>query len=342
MKRIAGLLVVVLAVAGVLWADSALSINGAGATFPYPMYSKWFDEYHKKNPSLAINYQSIGSGGGIKQVTEGTVDFGATDGPMNDEQLKAYQDKHGSGILHFPTVLGAVVPTYNIPGVSAELNFTPEALAGIFLGKITKWNDPAIADANKVVKLPADEIVVVHRAEGSGTTYCWTDYLSKVSDEWKTKVGKGGSVNWPVGLGGKGNEGVTGTIKNTPDSIGYVELIYAESNKIPYGNVKNASGVFVKASLAAVSAAAAGAAKEMPDDFRVSITNAPGKTAYPISTFTWLLIPEKFSDAGKRDAIKGFVKWMLADGQNYAEALSYAKLPKEVVAKEVLAISKIQ
>ncbi len=342
MKRIAGLLVVVLAVAGVLWADSALSINGAGATFPYPMYSKWFDEYHKKNANLQINYQSIGSGGGIKQVTEGTVDFGATDGPMNDEQLKAYQDKHGSGILHFPTVLGAVVPTYNIPGVSAELNFTPEALAGIFLGKITKWNDPAIADANKVVKLPADEIVVVHRAEGSGTTYCWTDYLSKVSDEWKTKVGKGGSVNWPVGLGGKGNEGVTGTIKNTPDSIGYVELIYAESNKIPYGNVKNASGVFVKASLAAVSAAAAGAAKEMPDDFRVSITNAPGKTAYPISTFTWLLIPEKFSDAGKRDAIKGFVKWMLADGQNYAEALSYAKLPKEVVAKEVLAISKIQ
>ena len=342
MKRIAGLLVVVLAVAGILWADSALSINGAGATFPYPMYSKWFDEYHKKNSNLQINYQSIGSGGGIKQVTEGTVDFGATDGPMNDEQLKAYQDKHGSGILHFPTVLGAVVPTYNIPGVTAELNFTPDALAGIFLGKITKWNDPAITDANKGVKLPADDIVVVHRAEGSGTTYCWTDYLSKVSDEWKTKVGKGGSVNWPVGLGGKGNEGVTGTIKNTPDSIGYVELIYAESNKIPYGNVKNASGVFVKASLAAVSAAAAGAAKEMPDDFRVSITNAPGKTAYPISTFTWLLIPEKFSDAGKRDAMKGFVKWMLADGQNYAEALSYAKLPKEVVAKETKAIDKIQ
>src|SRR6267142_1377069 len=251
MKRFAGLLVVVLAAAGVLWADSALSINGAGATFPYPMYSKWFDEYHKKNANLQINYQSIGSGGGIKQVTEGTVDFGATDGPMNDEQLKAYQDKHGSGIL---------------------------------LGKITKWNDPAIADANKGVKLPADDIVVVHRAEGSGTTYCWTDYLSKVSDEWKTKVGKGGSVNWPVGLGGKGNEGVTGTIKNTPDSIGYVELIYAESNKIPYGNVKNASGVFVKASLGAVSAAAAGAAKDMPDDFRVSITNAPGKASYPIST----------------------------------------------------------
>jgi phosphate transport system substrate-binding protein len=342
MKRIAGLLVVVLVVAGVLWADSALSINGAGATFPYPMYSKWFDEYHKKNANLQINYQSIGSGGGIKQVTEGTVDFGATDGPMNDEQLKAYQDKHGSGILHFPTVLGAVVPTYNIPGVTAELKFTPEALAGIFLGKISKWNDPAIADANKGVKLPADDIVVVHRAEGSGTTYCWTDYLSKVSDEWKTKVGKGGSVNWPVGLGGKGNEGVTGTIKNTPNSIGYVELIYAESNKIPYGSVKNSAGTFVKASLAAVSAAAAGAAKDMPDDFRVSITNAPGNGAYPISTFTWLLIPEKFSDAAKRDAIKGFVRWALADGQNYAEALLYAKLPKEVVAKETKAIDKIQ
>jgi phosphate transport system substrate-binding protein len=239
-------------------------------------------------------------------------------------------------------VLGAVVPTYNIPGVTAELNFTPDALAGIFLGKITKWNDPAIADANKGVKLPAEDIVVVHRAEGSGTTYCWTDYLSKVNDEWKTKVGKGGSVNWPVGLGGKGNEGVTGTIKNTPDSIGYVELIYAESNKIPYGNVKNAAGVFVKASLAGVSAAAAGAAKEMPDDFRVSITNAPGKAAYPISTFTWLLIPEKFTDAAKRDAIKGFVKWALADGQNYTEALLYAKLPKEVVAKETKAIDKIQ
>jgi phosphate transport system substrate-binding protein len=261
---------------------------------------------------------------------------------MNDDQLKAYQEKHGFGILHFPTVLGAVVPTYNITGVDATLNFTPEALAGIYLGKITKWNDPAIAASNKGVKLPAEDIVVVHRADGSGTTYCWTDYLSKVSDEWKTKVGKGTSVNWPVGLGGKGNEGVTGTVKNTPNSIGYVELIYAESNKIPYGNVKNAGDTFVKASLTAVSAAAAGAAKDMPDDFRVSITNAPGKTAYPISTFTWLLIPEKFSDAAKRDAIKGFLKWALADGQGYAESLSYAKLPKEVVAKEVKAIDKIQ
>jgi len=342
MKRLTGLLLVVLAVAGVLWAESALSINGAGATFPYPMYSKWFDEYHKKNANLQINYQSIGSGGGIKQITEGTVDFGASDGPMNDDQLKAFQDKHGFGILHFPTVLGAAVPSYNIPGVDAALNFTPDALAGIFLGKITKWNDPVIAGANKGVNLPANDIVVVHRADGSGTTYIWTDYLSGVSDEWKPKGGKGTSVNWPVGLGGKGNEGVTGSIKNTPNSIGYVELIYAETNKIPYGNVKNAAGVFVKASLAAVSAAAAGKAKEMPDDFRVSIVNAPGKAAYPISSFTWLLIPEKFSDAAKRDAIKGFLKWALADGQGYAENLSYAKLPKEVVAKELKAISKIQ
>jgi len=336
------LLLVVLAVAGVLCADSALSITGAGATFPYPMYSKWFDEYHKNNPNLQINYQSIGSGGGIKQVTEGTVDFGATDGPMNDEQLKTYQDKHGSAILHFPTVLGAVVPTYNIPGVTATLNFTPEALAGIYLGKVTKWNDPLIADTNKGVNLPANDILVVHRAESSGTTYVWTDYLSKVSEEWKTKVGKATAVKWPVGLGGQGNEGVTGTVKNTPNSIGYVELIYAESNKIPYGNVKNAAGLFVKASLAGVTAAAAGAAKEMPDDFRVSITNAPGKDAYPISSFTWLLIPSKFTDASKRDALKGFVTWMLADGQNYAESLSYAKLPKEVVAKEKKALANIQ
>jgi phosphate transport system substrate-binding protein len=275
-------------------------------------------------------------------VTEGTVDFGASDGPMNDEQLKAFQEKHGFGILHFPTVLGADVPTYNIPGVSVALNFTPEALAGIFLGKITKWNDPAIAAANKGVNLPGNDIVVVHRSEGSGTTYIWTDYLSKVSEEWKTKVGKGASVNWPVGLGGKGNEGVTGQIKNAPNSIGYVELIYAVSNNIPYGNVKNSSGVFVKADLASVSAAAAAAAKTMPDDFRVSITDPPGKTAYPIASFTWLLIPEKFSDGGKRDAIKGFVKWMLTDGQNYTEQLSYAKLPKEVVAKEEKALAKVQ
>jgi len=342
MKRIAGLAIGVLALCAIVLADNALLINGAGATFPYPIYSKWFDVYHTKNPNIQFNYQSIGSGGGIKQITEGTVDFGASDGPMNDEQLKAFQDKRGTAILHFPAVLGADVPTYNLSGVNAALNFTPDALAGIFLGKVTKWNDPAIASANKGVNLPAADIVVVHRSDGSGTTYIWTDYLSKVSDEWKTKVGKGTSVNWPVGLGGKGNEGVTGLVKQTPNSIGYVELIYAVQNNIPYGTVKNSSGAFVKADLAGVTAAAAGAAKAMPDDFRVSITDAPGKTAYPISSFTWLLIPQKFQDGAKRDAIKGFLKWMLNEGQDSVEALSYAKLPKEVVEKEKKAINNIQ
>ena len=326
----------------VFWAQNGLLINGAGATFPYPIYSKWFDEYHKSNGAIQINYQSVGSGAGIKQVTEGTVDFGASDGPMNDDQLKAYKDKHGSPLLHFPTVLGAAVPTYNIPGVTGSLNFTPDALAGIFLGRISKWNDPAIANANKGVNLPANDIVVIHRSDGSGTTYIWTDYLSKVSTDWKDKVSKGTSVNWPIGLGGKGNEGVTGLVKQTPNSIGYVELIYAAQNKLPYGAVKNAAGEFVKADLAGVSAAAAAASKTMPEDFRVSITNAAGKGVYPISSFTWLLIPQKFSDASKRDALKGFITWMLADGQNYAENLSYAKLPKEVVDRELRAISKIQ
>src|ERR1700758_3636811 len=295
MKRITGMLLaaLTLALTVVVLAHAALSVTGAGATFPYPIYSKWFDEYKKKNPGIEINYQSIGSGGGIRQVTEGTVDFGASDGPMNDEQLKAYKEKHGFGILHFPTVLGADVPTYNIPGVTAALNFTPEALAGIFLGKITKWNDPAIATTNKGVNLPANDILVVHRSDGSGTTYIWTDYLSKVSDEWKTKVGKGPSGHWPGGLGNKGNEGVAGLIKQTPNSFGYIELIYAIQNNMPYGRVKNSSGAFIKADLAGVTAAAAGAAKDMPDDFRVSITNATGKTAYPISSFTWLLIPTK-------------------------------------------------
>jgi phosphate transport system substrate-binding protein len=343
MKRFALLLTTVLGLSGfVLLAQSQLLINGAGATFPYPIYSKWFDLYHQKNASIEFNYQSVGSGAGIKQVTEGTVDFGASDGPMNDEQMKAFADKRGTKILHFPTVLGAAVPTYNVPGVSSSLNFTPEALAGIFLGKITKWNDPAISGANTGVTLPANDIVVVHRSDGSGTTYMWTDYLSKVSDEWKSKVNKSTSVNWPVGLGGKGNEGVTGLIKQTPNAIGYVELIYALQNNIPFGMVKNASGNFIKADVATVSAAAASVAKDMPADFRVSITNAPGKTAYPIASFTWLLIPEKISDGGKREAIKGFLKWMLADGQGYAESLSYAKLPKEVVDKESQAIGVIQ
>src|ERR1700676_1927310 len=277
MKRIAAILLMTFGLAAFFIARAVLSITGAGATFPTPMYSKWFDEYHKKDANIEINYQSIGSGGGIKQITEGTVDFGASDGPMNDDQLKAFQDKHSFPVLHFPTVLGADVPTYNIPGVTGELNFTQEALSGIFLGKITKWNDPAITGANKGVNLPANDIIVVHRSDGSGTSYIWTDYLSKVSEEWKDKVGKGTSVNWPVGLGGKGNEGVTGQVKNAPNSIGYVELIYAASNNIPYGSVKNSSGSFVKADLAGVSEAAAAAAKTMPDDFRVSITDPAGK-----------------------------------------------------------------
>lgn len=342
MRRTALLLAVLLCFTWVLAAQSALLINGAGATFPYPIYSKWFDVYQQKGANIHFNYQSVGSGAGIRQISEGTVDFGASDGPMTDEQMKAFQEKRGTQILHFPTVLGAAVPTYNLPGVTGELNFTPEALAGIFLGKITNWNDPAITGSNSGVHLPANDIVVVHRSDGSGTTYMWTDYLSKVSDEWKTKVSKATSVNWPVGLGQKGNEGVSGLIKQTPNSIGYVELIYALQNSIPYGKVKNATGVFVKADVASVSAAAAAAAKEMPDDFRVSITNAPGKAAYPISSFTWLLIPAKFQDTAKRDAIKGFLKWALTDGQGYCEQLSYAKLPKEVQEKELKAINKIQ
>ena len=343
MKRTFGTVVAILALGAFAWgAQNSLLINGAGATFPNPIYSKWFDEYHKNNPGIAFNYLSVGSGAGIKQVTDGTVDFGATDGPMNDEQLTAYKSKRGSDILHFPSVLGAVVPTYNVPGVTGSLNFTPEALAGIYLGKITKWNDSTIAAANKGVNLPANDIVVVHRSDGSGTSYIWTDYLSKVSDEWKSKVSKGTSVNWPVGLGGKGNEGVTGLIKQTPNSIGYVELIYAAQNNVPYGAVKNSTGTFVKADLPSVSAAAASFAKEIPDDFRVSITNAPGKTSYPISSFTWLLIPQKFQDGAKRDAIKGFLKWMLDKGQDYAEPLSYARLPKEVIEREKKAINNIQ
>ena len=322
-------------------ADPVL-INGAGATFPYPIYSKWFDAYHKLFPTIAFNYQSIGSGGGINQVTQGTVDFGATDGPMNDQQLKDFQSKRGNAILHFPTVLGADVASYNVPGVTQELNFTPEALAGIFLGKITKWNDPELTKANPGVKLPANDVVVVHRSDGSGTTYVWVDYLSKISPEWKTKVGVGTSVNWPVGLGGKGNEGVSGLVKQTPNSIGYVELIYAIQNKRGYGRVRNSAGTFVKADLASVTAAAAGASKQMPEDFRVSITNADGKEAYPISSFTWLLIPSKIVDPAKKKAITDFLQWMLGDGQNMVEALSYARLPKPVVDMEKKAIAKIQ
>ncbi len=339
MKKTMLVVSLLLGTAAIIAADSGtVLLNAAGATFPNPIYSKWFDVYHTAHPNVQINYQPIGSGGGIRQLLAGTVDFGASDGPMNDEQLAQAKFK----ILHFPTVLGADVPSYNIAGITGELNFTQKALAGIFLGTITKWNDPEIAKANPGVNLPNVDIVVVHRSDGSGTTYIWTDFLSKISDEWKNKVGKGTSVNWPVGLGGKGNEGVSGLVKQTPNAMGYIELVYAVQNSIAYGKVQNTAGKFVKADLASVTAAASGAAKSIPDDFRVSITDAPGATSYPISSFTWLLIPAHIEDAAKRDAIKGFLKWMLTDGQKYNEGLTYAQLPKTVVEKEMKAISLVQ
>lgn len=305
------------------------TLNGAGATFPYPMYSKWFSKYHDAHPDIQFNYQSIGSGGGIRQVLAGTVDFGASDGPISDEQLAQAKTK----ILHVPTVLGAVVPAYNVSGVSGEIKFTPEALAGIFLGKITNWNDKAIASANPGVNFPKDEpIVVIHRSDGSGTTFIFTDYLSKVSSDWQGQAGKGTSVKWPVGLGGKGNEGVAGMIRQMQGAIGYIELIYAVQNKITYGTVKNAAGDYVKASLDSVTAAAA-SVKSMPADFRVSITNAPGKDAYPISSFTWLLIPAQSKDAAKGKMIADFLNWMVEDGQKMTADLTYAPLPASVAAK---------
>jgi len=331
-RRIA-LLCVVLAVP----AFGQTTLNGAGATFPNPMYQKWFSEYHKAHPDIQFNYQSIGSGGGIRQVLAQTVDFGASDGPMTDQQLAEAKTK----ILHIPTVLGAVVPAYNIPGVNTELKFTPEALAGIFLGKITRWNDPAIAKANPGVNLPNQTIIVVHRSDGSGTTYIFTDYLSKVSSDWANGPGKGTSVKWPVGLGGKGNEGVAGMIRQMQGGIGYIELIYAVQNKIDYGLVRNAAGTFIKASLESVTAAAA-SAKSMPADFRVSITNAPGKDAYPISSFTWLLIPEKSKDAAKGKILANFLTWMVDDGQKMTADLTYAPLPENVAQKVKGAIKMVQ
>lgn len=312
------------------------TLNGAGATFPYPIYSKWFSEYHKAHSDVQVNYQSIGSGGGIRQVLAGTVDFGASDGPMTDEQLGQAKVK----ILHVPTVLGAVVPAYNIPGVSGEVKFTPEALAGIFLGKITTWNDKALAAANPGVNFPNQAIVVIHRSDGSGTSYIFTDYLSKVSADWKNGPGKGTSVKWPVGLGGKGNEGVAGMIRQMEGSIGYVELIYALQNKITYGSMKNPAGEFVKASLESVTTAAA-SVKSMPADFRVSITNAPGKGAYPISSFTWLLIPTRSQDPNKGKILTDLLNWCETDGQKLAADLSYAPLPDTVVAKVKEAIKQV-
>jgi len=312
------------------------TLNGAGATFPYPMYSKWFSDYHTLHPDIQINYQSIGSGGGIRQVLAQTVDFGASDGPMTDQQLAEAKFK----ILHIPTVMGAVVPAYNIPGVTGEIKFTPEALAGIFLGKISKWNDSAITSANPGINFPSTDIIVVHRSDGSGTTYIFTDYLSKVSPEWASGPGKGTSVKWPVGLGGKGNEGVAGQIRQLPGSIGYVELIYAVQNKIPYGVVRNAAGAYVKASLESVTAAAA-SMKSMPADFRVSITNAPGKDAYPICSFTWLLIPEVSKDPAKGKILRDFLNWMVDEGQKETAALTYAPLPANVAAKVKEAIKQV-
>ena len=316
MRRRSLRLIVALTVAGVAFqaARAAVLVNGAAATFPYP---KWFDEFHKRNPDVQINYQSIGSGGGIRQVTDGTVDFGASDGPMTEEQLAATKVP----ILHLPTVLGAVVPTFNLAGVET-LRFTPEILAGIFLGKVTRWDDAAIVQANPGVKLPAQAIVPVHRSDGSGTTYVFTDYLTKVSPEWASTAGKGTAVNWPVGIGGKGNEGVTGLVKQTPNTIGYVELVYAVQNKLPVCAVRNRSGRFVEASLDSITAAAAA-------------------DAYPIASFTWLLVPTRIKDAEKGRAMKDFLAWMLVDGQKLAPALQYAPLPEAVIGLERQALDRI-
>lgn len=328
--------VAIAATAGV--AAQTIQINGAGATFPYPIYSKWFSEYNKLHPNVRINYQSIGSGGGIRQVTQETVFFGATDGPMTNEQLQAAPGR----ILHFPTVLGAVVPIYNIPGVSSELKFTGPVLADIFLGKITKWNDPALAKLNAGVSLPDRDITVVHRSDGSGTTYIWVDYLSKVSPEWKQKVGVSTSVKWPTGVGGKGNEGVAGLVRQSPNAIGYVELIYALQNKITYGQVQNAAGTFVRASLESTTAAAAAAASKMPADFRVSITNPPGEGAYPIASFTWLLLYENPKNKAQAKVMADFLRWALTDGQKFAKELGYAPLPESVVKLEMAQLARMK
>jgi phosphate transport system substrate-binding protein len=319
-------------------AQQKVQINGAGATFPYPIYSKWFSEYNKLHPSVEINYQSIGSGGGIRQLSNQTVFFGATDGPMTPEQMLAAPGK----ILHLPTVLGAVVPVYNIPGVSTQLKFTGGLLADIFLGKITKWNDPTIMKLNPGVNLPGTDITVVHRSDGSGTSYIFVDYLAKLSAEWKQKVGVATAVNWPVGVGGKGNEGVSGLVTQTPGSIGYVELIYALQNKVSYGAVQNMAGDFVTATVESVSTAAAEAVKSMPADFRVSITNAPGKGVYPISSFTWLLLYENPKDKAQAKIMVDFVKWALTDGQKFAPDLGYAPLPEAVVKLELAALTHVK
>ena len=314
----------------------AHKLTGAGATFPYPIYSKWFSEYSAAHPGVEINYQSIGSGGGIKQATAGLVDFGATDGPMSDEQLAGSKIK----LLHIPTVLGAVVPIFNVTGVT-DLKFAPDVLADIYLGKITTWNDPRIAKDNPGAKLPSETINVVHRSDGSGTSYIFSDYLTKVSKDWAAGPNKGTALNWPKGIGGKGNEGVAGLVRQLPGAIGYVELIYAMQNKISFGSVKNAAGSWVKASIDGVTEAAA-SVKTMPADYRVSITNAPGANAYPISSFTWLLVPAKSADAAKGKVLKDFLNWMLVSGQGEVSKLYYAPLPASLVAKEHQTVNNLQ
>ena len=315
--------------------SAQMTINGAGATFPYPIYSKWFDEYAKVDPSVRFNYQSIGSGGGQKQILAQTVDFGASDGPMSDDNLAKAPGK----LLHIPTVAGADVVAYNLPG-NPVLKLDPGAIAGVFLGQIKKWNDPKIAALNPGIKLPDQDIVVVHRSDGSGTTYIWTDYLSKISSEWKQKVGTNTSVNWPTGLGGKGNEGVAGQIKQTPAALDYVELIYAVQNKMPYADVKNASGEFMKASLESITAAMATA--QIPDDFRFSMTNAPGKDAYPIAGATWLLVYEQQKDAMKGKKLVEFLKWAMKDGEKMARDLQYAPLPEKVQERVLKRVNEIK
>src|SRR5215217_5248424 len=317
--------------------SGSLNLHGAGATFPAPLYQKWVSEYEKLYPTVKIDYQSIGSGGGIKQIKEQTVDFGASDSPMKDEDLKSAPGE----ILHVPTVLGAVVLTYNLQGVNQPLRFSPEVIADIFLGKIKKWNDSKIAADNPGVTLPANDLTVVHRSDGSGTSAVFTDYLSKVSAEWKDKVGTGTSPSWPVGLGGKGNEGVTGQIKNTPNTIGYVELAYAVQNKLPVALVKNASGSFIEPSIETVVAAAAASAANMPDDLRVSITNAAGPQAYPISSYTYILIYKDQKDAAKGKALVDFLSWGIHDGEKYAKDLLYAPLPDDVVKRAEAKINSI-
>jgi phosphate transport system substrate-binding protein len=334
--RVKKSLVVILFVILVLSAAQAQKLTGAGATFPYPIYSKWFSEYSAAHPGVQINYQSIGSGGGIRQITAGTVDFGASDGPMTDEQLAASKVK----LIHIPTVMGAVVPIFNVPGVS-DLKFSADVLADIFLGKINNWNDPRIAKDNPGVRLPAQKIIIVHRSDGSGTSYIYTDYLSKVSSDWANGPGKGTAINWPVGVGGKGNEGVAGLVRQLPGAMGYVELIYALQNHISYGAVKNAAGNWVKASIEGVTEAAANV-KKMPADYRVSITNAPGANSYPISSFTWLLVPVKSTDPAKGKVLKDLLSWIVNSGESEVSSLSYAPLPPAVAAKVLKTVYSLQ